>query len=229
MHTAMVVMPGGPCRFPAHRPLRTSGPHHRNKESVLHRNQSRSHYRFLPWLAGFAATMVLLLAGLLAACGYQPSAADSSAYVAVCADQPGFRVPDQSCGGADPDTGAALDTAGYVWDYYPPSYHGSIAAYHQRVVGVSIIHTVPVTTATQVIVIDRGASAAGGSASSIRRSAAASHNQVTERPRASATTGTVRPTPAATRSSSPTPTSATATRTRNPSITRGGFGPRAAR
>lgn len=174
-----------------------------------------SRHRSRAWLAGLAGVVALVFAGLLTACGYSAASA-SSAYVGVCTDShTGIRVPDIYCGGADPYTGAALDSGGYLWDYYPPSYSGLVAGYGQRVVGVTIIHTVPATTSTHVVVIDRGAAASGGSVTSVRARAAASHSQVTEKP--TPTTGAGR-TPS--RSTAPR----TSTPTRNSSITRGGFG-----
>jgi hypothetical protein len=180
-------------------------------------------------LAGLVAGGALVATGMLAACGYPVTTAAPAPtpYVGVCVDpHTGFRVADTFCGGADPYTGAAL-VAGYLWDYYPPSYTGVIAAYGRPVVGVTIIHTVPATTSTHVVVIDRGASPSGGSVTSVRAAAAASHNQVTEKPPTSTRSGATtsgspaRPTTASTGSSG---AKATAAPTRNPSITRGGFG-----
>ncbi len=189
----------------------------------------------LAWLAGLVGgaallSTALLSTALLAACGYPAATSGpvSAAYVGVCVDPiSGLRVADTLCGGADPLTGVALDHAGYLWDYYPPSYTGVIAAYHQPVVGVTIIHTVPATTATRVIVIDHGASASGGSVASVRAAAAASHSQTTERQRVgigATTLGNATTARTVQRTGSPTP----AGPTRNSSIQRGGFGvPRA--
>lgn len=128
-------------------------------------------------------------------------------------------MPDALCGGADPYTGVALDTSGYLWDYYPPSYSGMVVGYGRPVVGVTIIHTVPRSTSTHVVVIDRGASASGGSVTTVRTSAARSHTQVTEKTSNSSSRTSSRTT---TRTGSTG--KATSGPTRNPSITRGGFG-----
>ncbi|MGW4527830.1 hypothetical protein [Amycolatopsis sp. NPDC004378] len=177
--------------------------------------------------AALAGGTVVAAAVLLSACDHPVAAppAPTAAYVGVCVDPvTHWRVADSFCGGADPYTGAALSHTGYLWDYYPPSYTGVIAAYHQPVIGVPIIHTVPVATSSTVVVIDRGASPTGGSITSVRASAAAAHNQATvpARTSAPATTGTK---PAAT--SAPATTAARTTAappTRNTAITRGGFG-----
>ncbi|WP_370973898.1 hypothetical protein [Amycolatopsis sp. cg9] len=179
-------------------------------------------------VAAVLAGGTITAAALLAACGHPvaaPPAAPTVAYVGVCVDPvTHWRVADTFCGGADPYTGAALSRAGYLWDYYPPSYTGVIAAYNQPVIGVPIIHTVPVATSTTVVVIDRGASPSGGSITSVRASAAAAHNQATVPAR------TTTPTTASTKPAATTapPTSAARTTaaapTRNPAITRGGFG-----
>jgi len=178
------------------------------------------------WVASVAA-LVLALVVSLSACGYPatPTAPISSAaYVGVCVDPvTHLRVADGYCGGADPYSGAALDSAGYLWDYYAPTYTGVIPGYRQPVVGVTIIHTVPATTATHVIVIDHGASAAGGSVTAVRAAAAASHSQTTERQRA----GAAAPKPGSPKAGRPVPRTgapAPAGPTRNSSIQRGGFG-----
>lgn len=168
--------------------------------------------------AVLAGGTVLAAAALLTACDHPVAAPPPAAYVGVCVDPlTHLRVADTFCGGADPYTGAAL--TGYLWDYYPPSYTGVIAAYHQPVIGVPIVHTVPVATSTTVVVIDRGASPSGGSITSVRASAAASHNQVTARPKTSAPapTGTTPATTTAPRTTAAAPT-------RNTAITRGGLG-----
>lgn len=190
-------------------------------------NQKRARRR--TWLAGLVGGVALVSTGLLAACGDPATtpAPTATPYVGVCVDpHTGLRVADLYCGGADPYTGAALN-AGYLWDYYPPSYTGVIAAYGRPVVGVTIIHTVPATTSTHVVVIDRGASPSGGSVTSIRAAAAASHNQVTEKPPTSAASGTTKassPTRSTTTNTGSSGVKTTAAPTRNPSITRGGFG-----
>jgi hypothetical protein len=187
--------------------------------------KNRKGSRRRAWLAGLLGGLALVTTGL-AACGYPAatSAPVSAAYVGVCVDpHTGLRVADSFCGGADPYSGVALDHAGYLWDYYSPSYTGVIAAYHQPVVGVTIIHTVPASTSTHVIVIDRGASATGGSVTSVRAAAAASHSQTTERQRVGA--GATKPgSPTAGRTGQRTGSPAPAGPTRNSSIQRGGFG-----
>lgn len=171
------------------------------------------------WLASLAVG-VALTSGLLAACGYQSVTPISAAYVGVCVDpNTGLRVPDALCGGADLYTGVALDHGGYLWDYYPPSYSGVVAGYGRPVVGVTIIHTVPRSTSTHVVVIDRGAAASGGSVTSVRTSAARSHTQVTEKATTSSSGTTSRKT-----SRTGSTRKATSAPTRNRSITRGGFG-----
>ena len=190
-------------------------PHHPHRRS-----------RTVATLTGAAAA--LASAGLLAGCGHPAPPASTGVYVGVCVDPvTNLRVPDDLCGGADASTGAAL-AARYLWDYYPPSYTGMIAAYHQPVVGVTIIHTVPATTSTNVVVIDHGAAARGGSVTSIRAAAVKSHNQATVRSQtttpATGTTKSATPTTTAPRTSTTTPA------TRNSSIQRGGLGvPRRAR
>ena len=79
------------------------------------------------WLTGVIGAAVLAgTAALSAACG--ASVADDN-YLGVCVDpHTGMRVADQFCGGTNDLTGAALDSLGYYWDYYPPSYSGTIIA-----------------------------------------------------------------------------------------------------
>jgi hypothetical protein len=118
------------------------------------------------WLTALVGAAIA--APVLAGCGEPaaPLVADPT-YIGVCVDPlTGWRAPDWECGGAVSALGLAADLDGYYWDYYTPGYAGSVIAVGRPMPrGVTFVRTLPTTT---VIVVDRGVSSGGGSASMLR-------------------------------------------------------------
>lgn len=107
---------------------------------------------------------LLIAAGLAGGCDAQPVAVvPTNEVIGVCVSPvTGWRVADTYCGLAGP-TGLALDTGGYYFDYFAPTYTGLIPA-----VGIPVPSRSVTRTITRTTRVSRSVPSTGGSAVTLR-------------------------------------------------------------